>query len=84
MKSTNKSDFLFLGDRSVDDVALQQGGMRSVCLTVKNTFVPVDVLFVDVGSVNDLMRDALVRHLVRAADADGLVPGHFSTETPGR
>lgn len=48
-----------------------------------NIPLPVDILFVDVGSVNNLMRDGLILHLVCAADANRLVPGHLATKAPG-
>lgn len=50
----------------------------------KKNILPVDVLFVNVGSVNNLMRDGLICHIVCAADANRSVPGHLSTKTPER
>lgn len=44
--------------------------------------VPVDVLLVYVGSVNNLMSDGLIRHIVCGTDANRLVPGDLCTETP--
>lgn len=46
--------------------------------------LPVDILFVDVGPVNNLMRDGLICHLVCATNANRLVPGHLTTKAPGR
>lgn len=45
--------------------------------------LPVDVLFVDVGSVNNVVCDGFIRHIVCAANANRLVPGHFTSKTPG-
>lgn len=44
--------------------------------------LPVDILFVYVGSVNNMMRDGLICHIVCAPHANRLVPGHFTTKTP--
>lgn len=46
--------------------------------------LPVDILFLDIGSVNNLMCDGLISHLVCATNANRLVPGHHATKTPGR
>lgn len=48
----------------------------------ENTKLPVHVLFVDVGPVNNLMCDGFICLLVCATDANRLVPGHLSAKTP--
>lgn len=48
-----------------------------------NQQIPVDVLLLCIWSVNNLVGDGLVRHIVRATNANRLVPGHLTAKTPG-
>lgn len=46
--------------------------------------LPVDILFVNTGPVNNVMGDGLICHFVCATNAHRLVPGYLTSKTPER